>query len=229
MAVKPAEARPLITLLDQASGKVAPDDPRRLRTRTALMEAAENVFARHSYEAISVESITESAGVAKGSFYNHFPDKHHLATEVASLLINHVSSLIDRDAAIYSDPAVRCVRGTMLVLRFSLEHPESARALLHLSRDLFSVSDSLNSRVTRIIQDGIAQGTFIETGVEDGFMVVVGTAQMLVQQAVDGGWSADVRVIAQRCCTNMLRAFGVNLAKARRISKNAAEDLLKGI
>jgi AcrR family transcriptional regulator len=229
MAKKPVKARQLIILLDRAKSTPGSDDPRRLRTRTALMEAGQKLFSERTFEAISVEFITDAAGVAKGSFYNHFNDKHGLATEIGNLLSGYVIDLIDQDAKIFSDPALRCVRGTMIMLRFSLEHRESARALLRLSRDLFSVTDPLNSRVVEIVRAGIDDGTFTDIGVEDGFMVVVGTAQMLVQQAVDGVWPGDAKLIAQRCCTSVMRAFGVKLPKARRISETAAEDILKGL
>jgi AcrR family transcriptional regulator len=229
MTKTPAKARPLIIMLDRANSKAASDDPRRLRTRTALMDAGQKLFSERTFETVSVEFITDAAGVAKGSFYNHFSDKHGLATEIGNLLSGYVIDLIDQDAKVFGDPAHRCVRGTMIMLRFSMEHPESARALLRLSRDLFSVNDPLNSRVVEIVKAGIDDGTFNEIGVEDGFMVVVGTAQMLVQQAVDGVWPEDPKLIAQRCCTSMMRAFGVKLPRARRISQNAAEDLLQGI
>jgi AcrR family transcriptional regulator len=229
MTLKSAKAPPLIIALDRAKGGATSEDPRRARTRTALIKAAQKLFSERTFETISVEYITEAAGVAKGSFYNHFSDKQDLATEISGLLYGHVTGLIDADAKIFTDPALRCVRGSMIMLRFALEHPESARALLRLSRDLFSVHDPLNSRVVDVIKAGIADGTFNEIGLEDGFMLLVGTGQMLVQQAVEGVWPGDVKLIAQRCCMSMLRGFGVKLPKARRISEDAAQSMLKGL
>jgi AcrR family transcriptional regulator len=201
--------------------------PRRLRTRTAILAAAQRLFATRTYETVSVEDITEAAQIAKGSFYNHFADKHQLATEIGSLLQSHVAELVARDGANHDDPAVRCVRGTMIVLRFALEHPESAKALTRLSKDHFSVSDPLNNQAMDIIKDGIEDGTFTEVGREDAFVVVVGISQMLVEQAAEKAWKEDLPVIAQKCCTGMLRALGVKLPKARRVSEFAAEDLLR--
>lgn len=48
------------------------------------MEAAVTEFHRHGYAACSVDTITKSAGVPKGSFYNHFASKEHLGAEVVA-------------------------------------------------------------------------------------------------------------------------------------------------
>lgn len=56
-------------------------------TRRALLDAAEAVFAEHGYEAASVAEITRRAGVAQGTFYVHFADKHAAFLE----LVQHVN------------------------------------------------------------------------------------------------------------------------------------------
>ena len=50
-------------------------DRRRERTRAALMRAGQVLFATRSVDAVSIDDIVAAAEVAKGSFYNHFPDK----------------------------------------------------------------------------------------------------------------------------------------------------------
>ncbi|WP_203293165.1 TetR/AcrR family transcriptional regulator [Maricaulis parjimensis] len=43
--------------------------------RKALYEAAVQLIEHHGYEAVSVDQIVALAGVAKGTFFNHFPGK----------------------------------------------------------------------------------------------------------------------------------------------------------
>jgi len=50
--------------------------------REQIVDAASEQFHRHGYNACGVKLITDSAGVPKGSFYNHFPSKEDLALEV---------------------------------------------------------------------------------------------------------------------------------------------------
>jgi AcrR family transcriptional regulator len=56
-------------------------------TRRALLDAAESVFAEFGYEGASVSEITRRAGVAQGTFYVHFADKHAAFLE----LVQHVN------------------------------------------------------------------------------------------------------------------------------------------
>ena len=48
---------------------------RSLKTRSRILEAAVENFARHGYEASSVAEICAAAHVSKGAFYHHFPTK----------------------------------------------------------------------------------------------------------------------------------------------------------
>jgi AcrR family transcriptional regulator len=48
------------------------------RTRSALIDAAEEVFARVGYHAATIEEIAERAGFTRGAFYANFTDKADL-------------------------------------------------------------------------------------------------------------------------------------------------------
>lgn len=50
--------------------------------KNKLVEHAEDVFRRQGFNGASVQDITRSAGVPKGSFYNHFESKQALAAEI---------------------------------------------------------------------------------------------------------------------------------------------------
>jgi AcrR family transcriptional regulator len=51
---------------------------RRERTRTALVDAARDVFARKGYEGASLDEIAAAAGYTRGAIYKHFDDKEDL-------------------------------------------------------------------------------------------------------------------------------------------------------
>lgn len=53
-------------------------DPRVRRTRQLLEQAFLDVVAKKGFQSISVQDITENAGVNRATFYAHFPDKYAL-------------------------------------------------------------------------------------------------------------------------------------------------------
>ncbi|MCL2731802.1 MAG: TetR/AcrR family transcriptional regulator [Actinomycetia bacterium] len=57
-------------------------DPRTLRTRAAVAEAATTLFLRNGYLGTGVDDIAALASVSKRSIYNNFGDKQTLFTEV---------------------------------------------------------------------------------------------------------------------------------------------------
>jgi AcrR family transcriptional regulator len=52
------------------------------QTHARILQAAEDCFAQHGYDAASVAEICRSAGVSKGAFYHHFPSKQALFLEL---------------------------------------------------------------------------------------------------------------------------------------------------
>jgi AcrR family transcriptional regulator len=57
-------------------------DPRVVRTRRLLLDSFESLLDEHkAIRAISVQSITEHAGVNRATFYAHFSDKYELMSE----------------------------------------------------------------------------------------------------------------------------------------------------
>jgi AcrR family transcriptional regulator len=83
-----------------------PADPRaraaqtkRIRTRAALIAAADSAFSRRGWAATRIEDIADAAGVSPATAYNHFPTKHAL---LGTVYEPHVRGLIrqaERDIA----------------------------------------------------------------------------------------------------------------------------------
>jgi AcrR family transcriptional regulator len=57
--------------------KLTPERRREL-TRTALVDAAADVFARRGFQGASLDEIAETAGFTRGAIYKHFADKEDL-------------------------------------------------------------------------------------------------------------------------------------------------------
>jgi AcrR family transcriptional regulator len=51
------------------------EDPRVLRTRHLLLQAFSDLFSEKGFHAMTVQDITEQAGINRSTFYTHFEDK----------------------------------------------------------------------------------------------------------------------------------------------------------
>ena len=84
-----------------------PSNPRAQRTRTALLDAGFALLAERPIDAIAIDDIVARAGVAKGSFFNHFTDKPGFARalgEQVRLALEARVGAANRDV---SDPVLR--------------------------------------------------------------------------------------------------------------------------
>lgn len=98
--------------------------------RTAMMQAAVQVFAEKGYYAATVRDIVKAADVAIGTFYFYFPDKEslfvHLYEETADFLLQ----TIDQAVRGRSDLAQQLSRGIQAYLNIAVYEPAVVQLLL---------------------------------------------------------------------------------------------------
>jgi AcrR family transcriptional regulator len=98
--------------------------------RTAMMQAAVQVFAEKGYYAATVRDIVQAAGVAIGTFYFYFPDKEtlfvHLYEETADFLLQ----TIDQAVRSRTELAQQLSRGIQAYLNIALYEPAVVQLLL---------------------------------------------------------------------------------------------------
>ncbi len=93
------------------------------RTRQRLLTAAEQVFAELGYHDASVVKITESAGVAQGTFYIYFPGKREIFEQLVADLNRRVRRTMS-EAADTGDSRLAAERlGFAAYFAFVAEHP----------------------------------------------------------------------------------------------------------
>ncbi len=70
---------------------------RRLETRRRLLQAGTELFAEGGVRAVTSSAIARRAGVATGTFYLHFPDKHALFQELVDAALEEMRPQTDAD------------------------------------------------------------------------------------------------------------------------------------
>ena len=201
---------------------------REQRIRDPIVAAGLALFAEHPVDAVSIDDIVGAAGVAKGSFYNHFANKEALLAAV----VREIRDGIERDVAAanieITDAARRVVRAICVYLRYVADEPERGSVLVRNDRNGQTyASMSLSQGTLDDVALGLREGRFIVPTVDAGALFVLGVAHAGLMrfngERVLGGNIA----MAQQLCQLALRGLGVPLAEAELLSAQAADDLLR--
>jgi AcrR family transcriptional regulator len=99
------------------------------RTRTRLLEAAEQVFTDLGYHEASIVKIAEAAGVAPGTFYLYFSGKQGIFDEVVEDLNRRVRHAMAESASRGQTRAEAERLGFEAFFRFTAEHPGLYRVI----------------------------------------------------------------------------------------------------
>jgi AcrR family transcriptional regulator len=68
---------------------------RTVETRERLFRAALDLFAKKGFTETTVEDITESADVGKGTFFNYFPSKDHILLAFGEMQLTKLESAVE--------------------------------------------------------------------------------------------------------------------------------------
>lgn len=200
-------------------------DRRRARTRAALLQAGESLFAAQSVDAVSIDDIVAAADVAKGSFYNHFTDKEALAREIARQVRAEAEARVDQVNEGVADPARRMARAQTVIVRFALENPERARAMMRLFAGATLPDAPLNRGVRGDIEAGLASGAFRGLTVETGVLMAMGMAMVAVSRVLEPRGQTPAADLCRDLNFGLLRGLGVAEDLARTVSDAAADDI----
>lgn len=197
---------------------------RRAKTREALLGAGLRLLADQPIDAIAIDSIVRAAGVAKGSFFNHFDDKDAFAKAIARHLRAEIEAAVGELNRGIDDPARRVARAVSLFVRYAAAAPRRASALMRVSSHLAQTDAPLNRGVLDDVSAGLARGRFDLPSPEPGVLAVLGVAQIALARVV-GEPSIAARLGAELCAV-LLRGLGLPPVEARVISAAAAREII---
>lgn len=201
-------------------------DPRRDRTRDALLRAGQRLFAERDVDGVSVDEIVEAAAVAKGSFYNHFTDKGVFAREIAAEVRRDVELLVNQANAGIDDPAMDVSRALCVFIRFAVEHRDRARTLWRLNTGATLADAPINRGLREVVQRGIERDIFKHVDVETGVLLVMGNFVITLRHIFDDRTRKGPGQIAPLMASGLLRSLGVSAARAAKLGEAAAREIL---
>jgi AcrR family transcriptional regulator len=119
--------------------------------RERLFRAALELFARKGFAETTVEDITESADVGKGTFFNYFPSKDHILLAFGEMQLGKLEAAVEM-ARQTNEPMPAFLRG--LGARMTQEptrNPEIIRAILQAYLSTSSVRAAMMDMQRRVL------------------------------------------------------------------------------
>lgn len=113
-------------------------DQKRLVRKTAIIEAAERVFATKPFPKVSMRDIAKEAGISPALIYRHFPDQQHLFVEA---FLRGAARLLDQ---------------------FSEQYTEERPATLEETADAFLTYLTDNEQFTKMMAHFMLEGSVHE-------------------------------------------------------------------
>ncbi len=199
---------------------------RQTRTRQDLLAAARRMMAHQSRVGFTVDELVQVAGVAKGSFYNHFPDKEAIADAVHRTVREMEEAEVRAINRQVTDPVARIARGMAVYGRMALEQPDDAAILTTNRIDGDFLQSAVNAGLVDDLRAALREGRIAVPSIEAAAMLVVGQVAVLIARLSGNGARLEAQQTAQQCIAMTLVGVGLSHRDAQLIATQAVDEIL---
>lgn len=182
--------------MDSKRSAAEPSFPRSRpgKSRAALLQAGLTLFAERPVDAVPIDEIVTVAGVAKGTFFNHFADKHAFAGAIASEIRLEIEDLVATTNRDVSDPMDRLANGMRVAGNFALSNRQRTQILLRMGDGMPSENHPLNRGVSADISAAVRSGQARPEAELQGVPYWLSLCQGLMVQLTAGDMKPDPAV-----------------------------------
>jgi len=186
---------------------------KRARTRAQIVEAAAILLAERPPEALTVDTVVEAAGVAKGTFYYHFESIDELAAAVGEKLGESFDELLGPARLSHQDPIARISFGFTQFLAKAIADPVWARLVVQSAQAPTDFARGIRDNLKRDLSEAKAQGRLTVQDVELAADIVMGIWLQVTRGTLQRRAAPD---LAERTLDAMLRALGASPRSGRQ-------------
>jgi len=193
--------------------------PRSTRTRHSLVEAGLQLFAERPVDAVPIDDIVAAAGVAKGSFFNHFEDKKTFADAIGAEIRLDLESRITQANKDIGDPLERLVGGMRVAADYALTEKERAIVMARGFRLTTGRDHPLNTGLRKDIDAACAQGLLRKEAETSGLLFWLGACHSVMANIIEQKLSRPKAASRMRDMAFMsLIGLGVDEPRARQLA-----------
>jgi AcrR family transcriptional regulator len=177
---------------------------KRRQTRRRLLRAGTVVLVEKGPAQVTAGQIASAAGVAVGTFYNHFPTVDDFIAAVAENLTRAIEIGRDTLNEIEHDPARRVAVGVLQLLELADTDPTSASAFVTLTALRPDFRARIRALVGQAITDGVESQVFDVAAGPAAINAVLGSALQSMRSRVLGETDHDEAVVVAHLVLRLL-------------------------
>lgn len=148
------------------------------RRKKELLQIAYRMFIEKGYDNTSIDEIIAEAGIAKGTYYYHFPSKEATLEAVIEMMISEEA---ERAKEVISAPIPVPQKIVAVIMTMRPQQEESGIANTLERSENIVMHEKANSRLldvttpilTEVVKEGISQGIFDCTNIEERVKMIL--------------------------------------------------------
>ncbi|MBK6800021.1 MAG: TetR/AcrR family transcriptional regulator [Novosphingobium sp.] len=162
-----------------------PASPRAARTRAAMLAAGFDLLAERPIDAIAIDEVVALAGVAKGSFFNHFIDKPGFANAIGAAVRAELEERVTAANSGVADPVARLAGGMRVAVEFALTDRKRAIVMLRGLELSTGIDHELNRGIRADIEAVLAAGLGRKEAARSGVRYWLGLCQIALLNVIE--------------------------------------------
>lgn len=201
----------------QLARRVQTGELRRAKSREKLKEAACRLFAIHGADAPTIDDVIDEAGVARGTFYNHFKTREELFRAVADDIATDINSLILSVIAGIADPAERLAMAFRMFVRYAAEDEARGWILLRTMPLVGPLNLEMKNFIFAEFDEALRTGRFKGMNTPTATDIGLGLQIMTIHRLLVDRCALDH---VEEAAEALLVALGVTSEEAHRLAYN---------
>jgi len=178
---------------------------KRARTRAVILEAGAILLAERPPEALTVDAVVETAGVAKGTFYYHFQSMSELAAAVGVMLGESFDEVLTPARQELPDPIARMEFAFTRFLEKAISEPGWARLVVASSQSPADFGRGIRDHLRADLAEAIGDGRLAVSDIELAADIVIGMTLQFMRGIIERGAKPE---LTREALDAVLRALG---------------------
>jgi AcrR family transcriptional regulator len=189
---------------------------RRANTRRKLLTAAAQVIADVGGGRATVDDVIQAADVARGTFYNYFPDWNALLGAIWEEMGRDPFLSIQNACAQFDDPAVRLFIKMRLILLRTAEDPTWGWLVFAMSGDKWTLNEDLAKFPRSDLIEGLKSSKLAFDNLDSANHIVVASIRAAMLRTLQNGYDA---FFLMSVCVTLMKALGLTKTRLRSLSE----------